>query len=127
MKWPGSTAEWETFLRASGLEPTVAESALRLAWRAQQQLGLRLTLSSGYRSQAHQDALRARWDRGDRTGLKVRPAAVSDHTDRRAFDVDPDGPEPPASTWQQLGRLGESLGLRWGGRFNKADPVHFAG
>lgn len=127
MKWPGSTAEWETFLKTSGLEPVVAETALRLAWRAQQQLGLRLTLSSGYRSPAHQKALQARWDRGDRQGLKVRPADNSEHTTGRAFDVDPDGPEPSKATWQQLGRLGESLGLRWGGRFNEADPVHFAG
>lgn len=51
------------------------------------------------------------------------------HQDGRAIDlclVDPYGkpwwPAPIDWRWQTIGRFGEALGLRWGGRFGESEP-----
>jgi len=55
--------------------------------------------------------------------------ARSKHLVGQAFDVDVHGvarDEIPMWFWQQLGWLGEYLGLRWGGRWSDPwDPGHF--
>jgi uncharacterized protein YcbK (DUF882 family) len=94
--------------------------------------GISFRLVSGYRSPQKQAALRARWDRGDRRGLVYRPAAVSRHTTGRAIDVGwtVNGralrvADVPRSSWEFLGALMESQGVRWGGRFSPPDLPHF--
>jgi len=42
--------------------------------------GLRPVITSGFRDPSHQKELRARWDRGDRVGLRARPALDSLHS-----------------------------------------------
>jgi len=45
-----------------------------------------------------------------------------------AFDVDVHGyrrEDVPRYVWSWLGRLGEALGFRWGGRWSFYDPGHF--
>lgn len=94
--------------------------------------GFDLRVVSGFRSQAHQAQLRARWDRGDRRGLVYRPARVSRHSTGRAIDVGwiIDGrPVPvagiPLSAWSYLGALMERQGVTWGGRWRPPDLPHF--
>jgi hypothetical protein len=72
---------------------------------------------SGYRSAAYQQALQDRWDRGDRAGLAVRPAATSTHTDRRALDVAPRD--------EVFAFVMRALGARDGATFSTPDPNHF--
>jgi len=60
---------------------------------------------------------------------KAKPGQ-SAHNFGMAFDICFAGkvPYPPESDprWEQLGKLGESLGLAWGGRFKKfKDRPHF--
>lgn len=42
--------------------------------------GLRPTITSGFRDPSHQKDLIAKWDRGDHSGLRVRPAVDSLHS-----------------------------------------------
>ena len=89
--------------------------------------GFRLTVTSGFRSWEAQDELYAR-------GRTVRGPRVTNargghswHNFRRAADVWPvSGPELVSGQWEIIGRIGESLGLEWGGRFTSIyDPCHF--
>jgi len=125
LSYPTSAAAWESFKRDTGLLPEVAARALYLAWYAKQLGGVTLELESAYRSPAYQLELQRRWDSGNRAGLISRPASSSKHTEGRAFDIGIVGPDPSKELWEGLGRLGEALGLRWGGRFPSPDPVHF--
>lgn len=74
---------------------------------------------SGKRDAEYQKELRARWDRGDRAGLVVRPALDSHHTRGEAFDL------RRVAGLATLGWLAPHAGLRWGGNFKEPDPVHF--
>lgn len=54
----------------------------------------------------------------------------SKHKDGNAFDIVPikDGTawwDAPDTIWEQIGKIGESLGLIWGGRWPKPDRPHF--
>ncbi len=84
-------------------------------------------LLSACRSQDYQRSLIARWDRGDRVGLRVRPSETSMHVAGddgfcRAFDL--------ANTDDWLYTVGPKAislfpGLEWGGRYFPPDPNHF--
>lgn len=94
--------------------------------------GVSLLVVSGYRSQAQQDQLRARWAAGDRTGMAYRPAAASSHSQGRAVDVQLryQGAlipvrDTPLEYWQFLAELLAPVGVRWGGRFKPPDWNHF--
>lgn len=77
-------------------------------------------ITSGKRSAARQRALIAAWDRGDRAGLAVRPAANSAHVEGRAFDL------AKVRHLDIYGQLAQYLpGVRWGGTFSTYDPIHF--
>jgi len=82
--------------------------------------GLPFEFVSGRRSRSRQAALAA-----DRT--RTRPAAPpgrSKHEVGLAYDLRASGLTP--AQLQRLGELGESIGLRWGGRFTpRPDPNHF--
>ena len=125
LHWPSNSGAFQAFLRQSGLTVPAASRALYLAYYARKLGGVNLVLESGRRSLERNRELQRAWDRGDRWGLNARPADDSKHLRGEAFDVVVDGPDPPQATWQAIGRLGEALGLRWGGRFQVPDPVHF--
>lgn len=72
---------------------------------------------SGYRSYASQAALYA--NRANNPNPVAKPG-TSKHEQGLAVDLRMSGVS--ANT---VGALGESMGLRWGGRFSKPDPGHF--
>jgi hypothetical protein len=83
-------------------------------------LGLPLVVTSGRRSQAQQEALVP--------AAGLYKAVNSRHVLGRAFDLGFAGyrwQEVPWEYWEFLGRIWESAGGRWGGRFRKPDPIHF--
>jgi uncharacterized protein YcbK (DUF882 family) len=116
-----------------GVDPTLADyiaQAARIVGQAAP--GLTLEVVSGYRSPAYQAELRDRWDRGVRTGLVVRPARTSRHTQGRAVDVQfaylgerVAVRATPRDYWLFLDSLLAPVGVRWGGRFRPPDPNHF--
>lgn len=79
-----------------------------------------LQVTSAYRSPQRQAQLRAQWDRGDRTGLVVRPALSSSHTEGRAIDI---STQTPAFDFQRDFLI--ASGFEWGGNWQTPDRVHF--
>jgi peptidoglycan L-alanyl-D-glutamate endopeptidase CwlK len=120
------------------LHPRVQGLARKLI-RAAAAAGITAKATSGTRSYAEQTALYNQPHDGqdndgdgrvDEADEKVTnaPAGYSNHNFGLAFDLTVfvgaqpkwDGPE-----YAQLGRLGESIGLNWGGRWAKPDEPHF--
>lgn len=97
--------------------------ALERSWR------MRVNVSSTRRDFDVQSRLYEDYLAG-RTRYPVAPPGRSTHGRGIAFDLQLDGLSPGAvsgerAPWQYqvAGRLWESLGLTWGGRFH--DPIHF--
>lgn len=121
--WLKQAREW--LVQNHGLDESFAErAALLLAYFYQ--YGLSPTVQSGFRSPEHQAALRAQWDAGNRAGLRVRPAASSDHTRTdwrgrpaaRAIDI--------ATTNDGMAaRIAKALGIGAGLEFSTPDPGHY--
>ena len=100
-----------------GLEPWLRPYAKGLFDYAQRE-GMRPRLLSTDRSLAAQKILYDRYASG-RSGIPAAPPGRSLHNYGHAFDLKVTDPDEQA--W--LGRVWESWGGRWGGRFN--DPNHF--
>jgi D-alanyl-D-alanine dipeptidase len=80
--------------------------------------GVQLRVVSGLRSTAQQAVLYA--NRASNP-LPVAAPGTSKHEQGLAVDLAFTG----RTSWAEIGAMGESLGLKWGGRFTKKDPVHF--
>lgn len=112
-------AQLEAYARSQGLTAGAAATwALVAGWG--EFYGYQApAIVSGRRSEARQRELRAAWDRGDRAGLVARPALYSNHTRGEAFDL----ARGPGLDF--FIHAAPYVGLRWGGNFREADPVHF--
>lgn len=112
------------------LEPDTRRLCKLLIKRCEER-GIRLLVTSTYRSWACQDALYAKGRTAP--GAKVTNArgGQSWHNFRRAFDVvplDSDGRcvWNDSNLWLRIGRLGQALKLEWGGDFKTLkDKPHF--
>lgn len=119
---PLSAAEAEI---VAGLDPEFQPVALRHRAAALAE-GLPFTFISGFRSRSQQAA-----EVADATRTTpAAPSGMSKHEVGFAYDVDlnTDAGRPIYTPAQlaRLGALGESVGLKWGGRFTpKPDPNHF--
>lgn len=98
-----------------GLDPNLKVWGQYL-FRVAEYNNLHPRLTSGYRSLEKQAQLYERYLRGEHR-YPVAPPGRSDHNYGRAFDLVSDNNDA-------LGRLWESWGGLWGGRFR--DPIHFA-
>ncbi len=111
------------------LHPVVRAKAEQLVKLAQSE-GIRVKLTEGYRPPDRQADLLA-------TGATLARPGWSFHQYGLAFDVAPLDAlgrvvwEPGRAVWDSIGRIGESLGLTWGGRFTptaklpQGDRPHF--
>jgi D-alanyl-D-alanine dipeptidase len=84
--------------------------------------GLRVTITSAYRSSRKQAELFAEYQRARARGQEHLPASPPGHSQHElgmAFDLHIDPPE----FLPIVGHVWERLGGTWGGRFS--DPVHF--
>lgn len=111
------------------LHPVVRAKAEQLVSLARGQ-GIRVKLTEGYRPPERQASLLA-------TGATDAKPGWSFHQHGLAFDLvplDAQGRawwEPGGNVWETIGRIGESLGLTWGGRFRptaklpQGDRPHF--
>lgn len=96
----------------SGLEPWLRPYAEAL-------LGYfpELRVTSVYRSPTDQLRL---WNNRHRNPYPVAPPGTSWHEHRRAWDM-----VGPPERLAAAGRVWESWGGTWGGRFGRPDPIHF--
>lgn len=110
-----------------GLLPATVRMGRELVEYALSQ-GWTVRITSGIRSAAYQAQLRARWDAGDRVGLRVRPAASSTHTRGEALDMTVVATRRGSNSQalNELGTFAMSRGYTWGGTWRRSDPVHFA-
>ena len=104
-------------LGLSGLLPELQPWAEYLV-RALRESGYRVQVTSVYRSPAAQARLYRRFLAGE-SMFPAAPPGRSTHEWRIAFDLKID----PSSGYAIAGRIWESWGGRWGGRFS--DPIHF--
>lgn len=105
----------ETILRSVNTELARRVRAMANALQAR---GIVIRVANGLRSTAKQAALYA--NRASNPYPVAKPG-TSLHERGLAVDV----AVVRGGTLAQVGAVGESLGLRWGGRFTHADPVHF--
>jgi len=122
-KWASSAAGY--FQTALGLASSFALPVARLyiaLWAA----GLNPRISRGWSDPAHQAELRARWDRGDRAGLRVRPAADSLHT-KTTFLGAPASKavDMPSDNDAAAAKIASQLGIGTGLTFSTPDPGHY--
>lgn len=117
--------ETAAFLKAQyGLESSFADRvALLLGYFLQYGLNPRIT--SGFRDPNHQAAMRAAWDRGERQGLRARPAASSQHTATswgrpaaKAIDI-------TTSNDRLAAQIATALKIGAGLLFKDPDPGHY--
>lgn len=98
------------------LKPELQEKAKAFE-EAMKEAGIRFRYTCTYRSQKEQDDLYAQGR--TKPGPIVTKVRHSKHTDREAFDVvvlDAVGrPVWAPSAYMDLGKLGQKVGLRWGG------------
>lgn len=77
------------------------------------------------------DTLRTMEEHRRNLAAKVSWTPHSKHLDGDAIDVCPTelltkkGWDPSSPLWGRIGAIGESLGLRWGGRWKQRDLGHF--
>lgn len=100
-----------------GLIPVLTRLVEQAAHR-----GIAVTFVSGYRDKAAQQRLWDAWVKRGRTGIAPAPPGRSLH--QRGLAVDFDTYPRTAAARRIVGVLAEGLGLRWGGRFQKPDPIH---
>ncbi len=114
--------------KISKLHPQIRDKARLLIDTAMKQ-GIELIITSGYRTYAEQNVL---YEQGRTTpGQKVTNArgGFSNHNFALAFDVVPvvNGKlDWNSKEWQKIGKIGKSLGFKWGGDWKSIkDYPHF--
>lgn len=121
--WAKSAATY--FAKTMGLEGSFALDAARLyiaLWGA----GLNPRISRGWSDPAHQKALQEAWDRGERAGLRVRPASNSQHTLTTFFGSPASKAiDMPSSNDAAAAKIAANLGIGAGATFTTPDPGHY--
>lgn len=115
------------FVATWGLDPTFAVRA-GLLYLALYFAGLNPRITSGFRDPRKQQAMRDAWDRGDRAGLRVRPAdprnSLHCREVRRGVAAS-QAIDMPCSDEALAAQLATALGLRAGYYFKVSDPGHY--
>jgi len=125
-------AEWDNwaenargYFERMGASPDISKR-LALLWGFASGYGLRPSITSIFRDPKKQEEMQARWDRGDRAGLRTRPATNSKHSHTTwlgkpaalAMDM-------PTNNDSFTSQIAEYVGLKSGQNFRKPDPGHY--
>lgn len=125
--WPQQAASY--FVDTWGCSPTFAVKVATL-YAALFMAGLSPRIVSGWRDPKKQQAMRDAWDRGERKGLVVRPAAPDGSRHCRTTITGAPASEAvdmPCTDNALAARIAAALGLRAGITFNPPDPGHYDG
>ena len=88
--------------------------------------GLNPRITSGFRDPAKQRALQARWDAGDRAGLRVRPATNSLHSRMSTMGSPASiAVDMPCDDDGRGAAIAQSMGVGAGMSFSTPDPGHY--
>lgn len=87
--------------------------------------GLNPRVTSGYRDGSKQKEMQARWDAGDRQGLRVRPATDSKHSNTSWMRGAALAVDIATNNDFRMAQLARAIGLGAGADFNTPDPVHY--
>lgn len=123
LDWARSAA---AAFRAAGAAPGWDYDAAKLYiafWAA----GLSPRITSLWRDPGHQRELRAAWDRGDRAGLRARPADpdTSLHCQTSVGRPAALAIDMPTTDDTRAARIAQDLGVGAGLAFRKPDPGHY--
>lgn len=120
--------------RLDDLDPEVQDMALRFLAACERE-GIKLKVTHTLRTYAEQEALYAQGRTTPGSRVTSAPAGYSWHNFGRAFDVAEKDATPydlgapglhdDNVLWEQIGSIGESFGLEWGGRWKWPDRPHF--
>jgi peptidoglycan L-alanyl-D-glutamate endopeptidase CwlK len=127
-------ARWEAVAmsyRLNQLDPDVEVKAVELLRLAEKE-HIELVVTQTYRPHNAQAALYAQGRTAPGNIVTHAPPGYSWHEFRRAFDVaithfpgDMTKADLYDGPWEQVGTIGEQLGLEWGGRWKHPDRPHF--
>lgn len=113
------------------LDPDVRQMAEGLILKASG-VGVELVVTQTYRTPEEQAGLYAKGRTEPGPIVTHAPPGYSWHEFRRAFDVaiqhfpgDMTKADLYDGPWENVGALGESVGLEWGGRWKRPDRPHF--
>lgn len=88
--------------------------------------GLSPRITSIWRDPARQKKLQERWDRGDRAGLRARPATNSKHTKTNFWGRPAsEAMDMPTNNDKRTAQLARELGMGAGQFFKRVDPGHY--
>lgn len=122
VQWAQSAVPW---FRNQGAASKAAY-AFALLYASCWIAGLAPRIARIYTDPARQAELQRRWDRGDRQGLRVRPATASKHSLqdwlKRPASVAID---MPTNNDQAAARIAQGIGLATGLSFQTPDPGHY--
>lgn len=124
-----STGDAATDKKIATLHSDIQNKVKAFILKADNRFGIKTRVTDGYRTVEEQDALYAKGRTAE--GQKVTNArgGYSNHNFGLAIDIVPmenGKPNYNSSQYPLLGRIGESVGLEWGGRFKSiVDMPHF--
>jgi len=115
--------------RIAGLHPELRGQAAEFVNRVEQELGITLRVTQGFRTYAEQDALYAQGRTTPGDIVTNARGGYSNHNFATAFDVvevRPNGSINWSPDWDAIGRVGTDMGLEWGGNWTTfVDRPHF--
>ena len=111
------------------LHPKIRDKARELINRAEKELGIKLRVTSGFRTWAEQDELYAQGRTKAGSIVTNARGGYSNHNYGTAFDVVPveNGKVNwNSKRWNEIGALGKKVGFNWGGDWQSiVDKPHF--
>jgi RHS repeat-associated protein len=123
-----STGNARTDAKLATLHPDVQDQMKSFILIAKYRYGIDLRVTDAYRTYAEQDAIYAKGRTAAGSIVTNAKGGQSNHNFGLAIDVVPfeNGKiNYKTSQWKLIGRIGESRGLEWGGRWRFVDKPHF--
>ena len=114
----------DELIKKWGLNPAFADKIL-IFFHALETNNLNPVITSGFRDPYKQDQLRAAWDKGDRAGLRARPAADSLHVRVDGGHASAQAVDIKTNNEARAAAIASALNIGAGYYFKVSDPGHY--